>query len=57
MEIKMSTKLTLEKESGRYEVEVPEVHLDIVGVFDLVESVLLAAGYHQESIRDYLVKE
>ena len=49
------TSLTLENEDGIYTVKVQRTELSVGSVIDdLVMSVLLAAGYSENSIKKYL---
>lgn len=49
------TKITLENQYGTFTVETKEHEITLVEVFEnLIIPVLLSAGYHNESIKDYL---
>ena len=49
------SKITLENQYGEYSVSTKKEDLHIAEMFDdLVIPVLLAAGYHQGSIDEYL---
>lgn len=53
-----STKLTLENEYGTYTIEVPKTDMTVIKMFeDMVEPLLLAAGYQPGSIARYLGDE
>ena len=49
------TRITLENENGTYSIEVRQEQMNLVDTFeDLVVPVLLACGYSQEIIDEYL---
>ena len=48
------TTISLKNEFGTYTISVSETNLDIVGMYEnLFKPLLLAAGYHTESIEDH----
>jgi len=48
------TTISLKNEFGTYTISVNETDLDIVGMYEhLFKPLLLAAGYHIESIEDH----
>jgi hypothetical protein len=54
----MGTKITLENEYGKYEVEVKDEGMNIGEVLDkLFIPVLLAAGYSERTIEAYIGRE
>lgn len=49
------TSITLKNCYGEYSISVPETDLTIVELFEgLINPILLAAGYAQSTIDDYL---
>jgi hypothetical protein len=49
------TKITLENRDGKYTVEVSDELVTISDVIDdLIRPVLLAAGFHNDTIDEYL---
>lgn len=45
------TRITLETIDGKYSIETPRDDLDIDGAIDcLIEPLLLAAGYHPDTV-------
>ena len=52
-DINKPTTLILKNGYGRYTVTVDHSDLDIVGMFNIFESLLLAAGFEKASIEEY----
>lgn len=51
------TAITLENENGQYRIKIPKTALNISDMFeDLIEPLLVAAGFSQDTIDDYLIR-
>ena len=51
------TRITLENEHGKYIVEIKKESITLESVMDdLIQPVLLAAGYHESTIENYFCK-